>query len=354
MPYRLMLDSGAFSVWTKGISIDLEEYIAFCKRHPDTSYYVNLDVIPGKPGQKITGAEWRPKGLTSRNGAPPEIEKACRLSWDNYLRMGDTLPANKVIPVFHRGDDFKWLEKYLDHGVKYIGLSPLTDRTTKQKFQWLKEVEQRTVSNGKVNVRMHGFGVTSFPLMKEWPYWYSVDSIGWIWKAAMGIMYIPMKVKGEFDYSMSPWIVDVTPCSKKKHKLGYHYDTLSPMMKRDFLDYINSINAKMGRFEIADVAKDYKLKRGKEHWHVKGKSIVKVLEKGIRCDLHLRMLANAHFIIRANRVLPVKHIYLAGDIGNGIAIEKYLDRRLFSFLEVKRERLYKDFRFHLDRIHDTK
>lgn len=193
---RLMLDSGAYTVWTKGDSIDLEEYIAFCRKHPDTSYYVNLDVIPGEKGQKRF--KWKPKGLLPQR-VLPEVETACKKSWDNYLRMTKILPAKKVLPVFHQNEDFKWLEKYLDHGVKYIGISPENDRTALEKFQWLREVEKITVANGKPIVHMHGFGIASFRLLTQWPYWYSVDSTNWLRAAVLGLLYVPKKVKGEFD-----------------------------------------------------------------------------------------------------------------------------------------------------------
>ena len=124
-----MLDSGAFSVWNKGISIDLDAYITYCLKHPYIAYYVNLDVIPGSVSDMAS--------LSS--GA---ISKACEEGWKNYLTMLKKLPIGKVIPVFHQGDDYKWIKKYIDHGCTYIGISPSNDRTTKQKVAWLKEVQQ--------------------------------------------------------------------------------------------------------------------------------------------------------------------------------------------------------------------
>jgi len=59
-----MLDSGAYSAWSKGKRISLEDYVEFIlTRGTDTwTTIVNLDVIPGKKGKKDdpppTSAEW--------------------------------------------------------------------------------------------------------------------------------------------------------------------------------------------------------------------------------------------------------------------------------------------------------
>ena len=42
----LFLDSGAFSAWNKGTSIDIKKYIKFIKKNEDLfTVYANLDVI---------------------------------------------------------------------------------------------------------------------------------------------------------------------------------------------------------------------------------------------------------------------------------------------------------------------
>lgn len=45
---KIMLDSGAYSAWTLGNSIDIDDYISFIKRKTaHLECYVNLDVIAG-------------------------------------------------------------------------------------------------------------------------------------------------------------------------------------------------------------------------------------------------------------------------------------------------------------------
>ena len=50
-----MIDSGAFTVWTKGKSIDIDEYLDFYTRYAnEIDILITLDVIPGRPFKKIT------------------------------------------------------------------------------------------------------------------------------------------------------------------------------------------------------------------------------------------------------------------------------------------------------------
>ena len=149
---RLMLDSGAFSVWTKGETIDIDDYIRFCLDNPGVSYYIVLDVIAGG------------------NRRDSDIESAEQATWDNYqymLRQG--LPMEKVMPVVHRGlGHTKWLEKYIDFGSPYIGFGQVGffGNLASQKRDLDPISKVIFDSTGKAIVRTHGLAVTSFPLMK--------------------------------------------------------------------------------------------------------------------------------------------------------------------------------------------
>src|SRR5580692_1929900 len=84
----LMLDSGAFSAWKRGISINLAEYIAYIKKHEHLlASYVCLDQIPGKPGVKRTQAE---------------VDDAAAQSYKNQQTMKKA--GLTPIPVFHQGE----------------------------------------------------------------------------------------------------------------------------------------------------------------------------------------------------------------------------------------------------------
>ena len=159
-----LLDSGAFSVWRSGRTINLAEYIDyakdFVKKHKgkiDHIYTVNLDVIPGVQGIKPT---------------PKEVDDAAKEGWENMLQFerAGLIPLH----IFHQGEKFEWLEK-ISARHRYIGISPNNDASIKSKFRWM----QRVYSIIKAKNMTHGFAVTARKLMLAFP-WYSVDSTSWL------------------------------------------------------------------------------------------------------------------------------------------------------------------------------
>ena len=167
----LLIDSGAFSAWNSGASIDLTEYAEWCLGHlEDVDVFVNLDVIPGRPGHHPSSVE---------------VEESAKRGWKNYhfmVRRG--IPPEKLIHVFHQGESWKWLEMMLD--LPYIGLSPANDRSTRDKCLWLERcMEVVTDKEGMPLNKWHGFAVTSPDLMSRFP-WYSVDSATWGMAAVWG------------------------------------------------------------------------------------------------------------------------------------------------------------------------
>lgn len=159
-----LLDSGAFSVWRSGRSIDLREYIAYAKdfiarnRHAiDHIYVVNLDVIPGEQGTMPT---------------KKEVEEAARQGWDNMVQFEKA--GLTPVHIFHQGEGFEWLER-ISARHRYIGISPNNDASIKSKFNWMK----RVYSIIRAENMTHGFAVTARKLMQAFP-WYSVDSTSWM------------------------------------------------------------------------------------------------------------------------------------------------------------------------------
>ena len=82
---ELFLDSGAFSAWSQGKEINIEDYIQFIKEHKDViDVYANLDVIGD-----------------------------AEATWRNQLRMEKA--GLNPLPVFHYGEDISWLKNLLKH-----------------------------------------------------------------------------------------------------------------------------------------------------------------------------------------------------------------------------------------------
>src|SRR5262245_61823251 len=119
-----MIDSGAYSAWKRDQPIDLAAYIKFLKRfgaYIDVA--VSLDVIPGERGEYEFDQQC--------------IEAAAQQSYENHLRMKDT--GLRPVPVYHQGDDVRWLHRYLDDGETYVGLSPYKRQGRKGQTAWLDE-----------------------------------------------------------------------------------------------------------------------------------------------------------------------------------------------------------------------
>ena len=172
-PERIMIDSGAFSVWSNGGSINLENYAEFCvelKKILSSNIefnIVNLDVLPGKWGF-----------VPSKE----EIAKSAELGWKNmeYLES----KGLKVIHIFHQHEDWSILDKLVKHS-DYIGISPANDVSNNEKQKWMKQVFSRI----KNKVKTHGFAVTSYNQLYNYPY-YSADSSSWITPARYGMLPI--------------------------------------------------------------------------------------------------------------------------------------------------------------------
>ena len=233
----LMLDSGAYSAWNRGAQINLEEYINFCLSHLDTfDYFVSLDVMPGSPGDRIGSVSKAQKRLSASMG------------WKNYQTMLKAgVPFERLIHVFHLGEDFKWLKRLVDFGAPYIGLSPTMVRQTAQKIRWLDNcMEYVTNQEGFPIRKFHGFALTGLRTILRYP-WYSVDSTSWLMAGAMGKIYVPgIGENQQWDY-FSFFVVHVSdrdplpsdhfyflPIQVKNHVLKYLEDnffTLEDMLK---------------------------------------------------------------------------------------------------------------------------
>jgi hypothetical protein len=238
---KLLLDSGAFSAWKRGIEINLSEYIAYIKKHEHLlESYVCLDVIPGKPGQV-------PK--------PSEVEAAAQASYKNQQAMKKA--GLTPIPVFHYGESFKWLERYLEDGEPYIGLGGMGNPSTQQQIQWLDQVFTRiTDKDGWPIVKTHGFGVASFDLLKMYP-WTTCDATSWALTAAYGSIYVPVFKGDEPDYSQPPAKFTVSLAERKGAETpSDHYTRFGPIVKKRVEKFLRE---EVG-VSIEDAAKDYEVR----------------------------------------------------------------------------------------------
>lgn len=284
----LFLDSGAFSAWTQGVEIDIQEYIAFIKEHEHIlEVYANLDVI-GVGGKQ-------PNRLTAE------------MTLKNQKIMEDA--GLKPMAVFHFGEPFEFLEYYVQNN-EYIALG-VAGNTGKKIQPWLDDCFSNYICDEKGYPRrkIHGFAVTSLSNMIRYP-WYSVDSTSWVQTGRMGSIYVPRGRPGDWVYDENSWKIAVSNQSPKTKDSGSHFSTLSPKAKEVIQAYLDEKGYKMGRSSFREEPQSYKLKDG-ERWGEKKpldksrKRKVEVIEEdGISNRYQLRDEMNIIYFLDLEKTFP--------------------------------------------------
>lgn len=273
-PVKLFLDSGAFSAWSKGAEIKIEEYIQFIKDNKEyIDMYSNLDVIGSAEGT------WKNQKIMEKAGLSP-------------------------IPVYHYGEDIKWLKKLLTLEYPYISLGGMVPISTKDLIHWLDELWSTylTDDKGMPIVKVHGFGLTSLPLMLRYP-WYSVDSTSWVVTGRMGAIYVPKMKNGEYIYDENSWKISVSNKSPDQKEAGQHLLTMAPAVRKLILEYIHGKGYVLGKSEFKKETQSYELKEN-EKWNEKkpkDKSALReveiLVERGISNDYKLRDEMNIQYFL---------------------------------------------------------
>ena len=141
-------DSGAYSAWSVGQPVPEDAYIAWVQKWAACFDAVAGPDVIGDPVQTFAATE----------------------------RMRSQVTAMPVLPVFHVGEDWTWLKKIVDTGADYIAFGGMVPYTRQRKLldSWLR----KAWSFLPETMRVHGFGMTTWPLLIKYP-WYSVDSSSW-------------------------------------------------------------------------------------------------------------------------------------------------------------------------------
>lgn len=168
----IMVDSGAFTVWTKGKEIDIDEYSDWIKENIEyADYFVSLDVIPGSLSRPCTSYT--------------EKQESAGKSLKNYFKMvRKGIPPEKLIHVLHFGDDMKWADRSQD--MPFIGFGGLVGQNPAIRKEWLSSFTKKLIDKEGYPVnKWHVFGVTDQDILLSAPF-YSADSAGWLRKAVTG------------------------------------------------------------------------------------------------------------------------------------------------------------------------
>ena len=189
---KIFLDSGAFSAYTLGVDIKVSEYSEYINR--------NSDIIRVEDGVVIAS-------VLDGIGDPLQ-------TYRNQLEM--QARGIKPLPCFHAGEDERYLEYYVQN-YEYITLGGMVGSSSKQLCIWLDRMWNRylTDGSGRPRLKVHGFGITSVPIMDRYPWW-SVDSSSWIQTAAFGSIMTPQ------------WgSLSISNKSPSRHDHGRHVSTLT-------------------------------------------------------------------------------------------------------------------------------
>jgi hypothetical protein len=195
--HKIFMDSGAFSMFTLGSEVSLDEYGQFLATRSDyIEIASNVDAI----------------------GAGREQD-----SYNNQKILESMRLPVTVCPVHHARDDDRWLVKYLDEGYDYIFLGGMVPESTPYLLGWLDHIWDKYLAlpDGTARVKIHGFGLTTLELMERYP-WYSVDSTSWVQIGMFGGLY--MNVGGRVrNLSIS----EHSPAAKQFGKSFWSLDPIS-------------------------------------------------------------------------------------------------------------------------------
>jgi len=139
----IFMDSGAFSVWKSGASINIDSYIEFLKRY-QIKTAASLDVVGDAQG-------------TLNN-------------WDYMTSKGVI-----TIPTYHVGEPFSFLDYYLKN-ADYIALGGMVGKSQVILEDFLNKCF--SLIKSYFPVKIHGFGCFNFKLLMAYPF-YSVDATTW-------------------------------------------------------------------------------------------------------------------------------------------------------------------------------
>lgn len=145
-------DSGAYSAYTKGKKIDLEEYINFLKKY-QFNIYACLDVI-GDAETTLNNLE--------------------------IMTQAQLTP----LPVFHIGADFSYFEHYCNQ-YNYIAVGGLVPYMQQGQQKKICKFLDRIFCKTRDKIKIHAFGLVTPRLLKKYPF-YSVDSFKWGYGSKFG------------------------------------------------------------------------------------------------------------------------------------------------------------------------
>lgn len=206
----ILLDSGAFTAWSRGAEVQLEELITAYDNMLNSYlpfnhefYLINLDKIPGSPGRTADTAE---------------VEHCVKVSDYNFEILRKRY-GERVLPVFHQNETETRLQEVISM-APYICVSPRNDVPEKSRVAWSKEVHAKIPKH----IKTHGLATTGMKMMTQVE-WYSVDSAAWIFMTTTGsiLLCIGGKLK----------MIGISERSSARFEYDYHYRTVTKEVQEE-------------------------------------------------------------------------------------------------------------------------
>lgn len=179
VPLKLFIDSGAFSAWTLGKKIDVDDYIDFINTNKE--YFeicASVDDIPGKPRASTVPTE-------------QEVRQSCENTWQNFLYMRSKMEdVNKLLYTFHLGEPWEYLKRALEYRddkgpINYIAFGGMVGKTQSDIRTFLQEATDIVAKSSNPDVKIHAFGMTNLETLEQYKL-YSADSTSWVLQAGFG------------------------------------------------------------------------------------------------------------------------------------------------------------------------
>lgn len=217
---KVFLDSGAFSAFTKGASIDVNTYVNYVKE--------NYDLIEEVDGVKLVSV------LDSIGND--------YLTYCNQVAMENL--GVKPLPCFHYGEDERYLQYYVEN-YPYITLGGMAIVHSKQLIIWLDRIWDKYLTNpdGTAKIKVHGFAITTPSLMKRYP-WYSVDSSSWVRIGMTGSIIL-----------RSQKVIAISKTSPNRKDEWQHIDTIPSIMREELERALATYNVKLDRLQTIQYAR---------------------------------------------------------------------------------------------------
>ena len=252
---KLFVDSGAYSAFTQGKEIDIDEYIDFINDIGDVVFvFAELDFIG--------------------TGSAETEHMASEKSWENYLYMIDRVKPeyrDKIMPVFHANESFDCLRRMLEYQfddgehIKYVGLGALTEASGADRLEWLKICFQIIQNSSNPNVMTHAFGCTDLTVLENVPLT-SADSTSAVILAAYGRIL----------HDRKSYIVS----SVSAHKKDYYKNYLSKKAQEQLAEEVKKFGFELSELEETSGARElYNVRYMRDwelHYKYKGDNKVKV------------------------------------------------------------------------------